>query len=233
MQVVAAADERYGAPNLRLDGGTALAAFHLGHRVSKDLDFFGDYQMNAGAFAEVVREIGEKRGFAMHPTRSSSFGFAQFIARDAETGIEVQLDLAAASPFHLEPRDPTPEGILVSSYRDLCAGKLHAICDRYEPRDFIDLHAILARPQSDGHLPDEAEMRRRFRSVVADLTETDPGLDASLVGGALGKGRGKPIVARLPYLLFIELDDAAMQRTIELCRDECANLTSPELPGGL
>jgi hypothetical protein len=229
MQVVAAADARYGAPNLRLDGGTALAAFHLGHRVSKDLDFFGDYQMNAGAFAEVVREVGEERGFEMRLTRGRSLGFAQFIARDAETGIEVQLDLAAASPFHLEPRDPAAEGILVSSYRDLCAGKLHAICDRYEPRDFVDLHAILTRPTNDGQPAGEDVMRGRFRGLVADLVETDPGLDPLLVGNALQRGRGRTLIAGLPYMLFIDLDDGALQRTMEFCLEECANITSPEL----
>lgn len=224
MQVVAAADTRYGAPNLRLDGGTALAAFHLGHRVSKDLDFFADYQVNAAAFAEVVRELAEEQGFEMRSTRARSMGFAQFIARDPGADIEVQLDFAAASPFHLEERDVAAEGILVSSFRDLCAGKLHAICDRYEPRDYVDLHAILTRSSSAGNPPDETEIRRRFRSIVTDLIETDPGLDALLVGNAVERGRDRPIVARLPYTLFIDLDDAAMQRTIELCSDEAANI---------
>lgn len=228
MQVVAEADARYGAPNLRLDGGTALAAFHLGHRVSKDLDFFGDYQMNAAAFAEVVREVAEERGFTMRATRGRSMGFAQYIAGNPEAGIEVQLDFAAASPFHLEDRDVAAEGIQVSSYRDLCAGKLHAICDRYEPRDYVDLHAILTHPSGGGGQLGEDEIRQRFRALVTDLIETDPGLDASLVGGALGRGLGKPIVARLPYTLFIDIDDVAMQRTLELCREEAAAMTSAE-----
>jgi hypothetical protein len=228
MQIVAEADARYGAPNLRLDGGTALAAFHLGHRVSKDLDFFADYQVNAAAFAEVVREVAEARGFGMRATRGRSMGFAQFIASDEETGIEVQLDFAGASPFHLEERDVAAEGIRVSSYRDLCAGKLHAICDRYEPRDFVDLHAIVTRPSRDGHPPDETEMRRRFRSIVTDLMETDPGLDPLLIGNGVERARNRVIVERLPYLLFIDLDDAAMQRTIDLCVDEAASMASPE-----
>ncbi|HEX6370021.1 MAG TPA: nucleotidyl transferase AbiEii/AbiGii toxin family protein [Longimicrobium sp.] len=229
MSVVAAADARYGAPNLRLDGGTALAAFHLGHRVSKDLDFFADYQVNAAAFAEVVRQVAEERGFEMRATRARSMGFAQLIARDPVADIEVQLDFAAASPFHLEPREAAAEGIQVSSFRDLCAGKLHAICDRYEPRDYVDLHAILTRPSREGRPPDEPEMRRRFRAIVADLMETDPGLDALLVGNAVERARDRPIVARLPYMLFIDLDDAAMQRTIALCSDEAANMASPEI----
>lgn len=228
MAVVAEADARYGAPNLRLDGGTALAAFHLGHRVSKDLDFFADYQVNAAAFAEVVRQVAEERGFQMRPTRARSMGFAQFIARHPEAGIEVQLDFAAASPFHLEQRDVAAEGIQVSSYRDLCAGKLHAICDRYEPRDYVDLYAILTRPS--GNAPaDESLIRSRFRALVADLVEIDPGLDAALVGTAVGKARGRPIVARLPYTLFIDIDDDAMQRTLEICREEAAAMTSSEL----
>lgn len=229
MRIVAEADARYGAPNLRLDGGTALAAFHLGHRVSKDLDFFADYQLNAAAFAEVVQEVGEQHGFEMRRIGSRSMGFAQFVARDPGVGIEVQLDLAAASPFHLEPRDVAAEGIRVSSFRDLCAGKLHALCDRYEPRDFVDLYAILTRAAAGGDQPGEAEMRRRFRTMVADLIETDPGLDPLLVGNAVERGRGRPIVERLPYTLFIDIDDVAMQRIIAICSDEAANIASPEL----
>lgn len=229
MQIVAEADARYGAPNLRLDGRTALAAFHLGHRVSKDLDFFADYQINAAAFAEVVREIAEERGFGMRATRGRSMGFAQFVASDPEAGVEVQLDIAAASPFHLDERDLAAEGIRVSSFRDLCAGKLHAICDRYEPRDYVDLHAILTRPSKDGSAPDEGEMRRRFRTMVADLIESDPGLDPMLIGNGVAKARDRAIVERLPYLLFIDLDDEAMQRTVAMCVDEAANIASPEL----
>ncbi len=229
MQIVAEADARYGAPNLRLDGGTALAAFHLGHRVSKDLDFFADYQLNAAAFAEVVREVAEERGFGMRATRGRSMGFAQFIASDPDTGIEVQLDFAAASPFHLEERDLAAEGVRVSSFRDLCAGKLHAICDRYEPRDYVDLFAILTRPAANGDRPDEEEIRGRFRALVLDLMQTDPGLDPSLVGTAVERARDRPIVERLPYTLFIDIDDAAMQRIIAICRDVAAGMTSPDL----
>jgi predicted nucleotidyltransferase component of viral defense system len=229
MQIVAEADARYGAPNLRLDGGTALAAFHLGHRVSKDLDFFADYPLNAAAFAEVVRELAEERGFGMRATRGRSMGFAQFIASDPGAGIEVQLDFAAASPFHLEERDLAAEGVRVSSFRDLCAGKLHAICDRYEPRDYVDLYAILTRPAANGDRPDEEEIRHRFRTLVLDLMETDPGLDPSLVGTAVERARDRPIVERLPYTLFIDIDDAAMQRIIAICRDVAAGMTSPEL----
>jgi hypothetical protein len=44
----------------------------------------------------------------------------------------------------------------------------------------------------------------------------------------LGKARGRPIVERLPYTLFIDIDDKAMQRTIELFREEAAAMTSSE-----
>mgnify|MGYP006144987501 CR=1 FL=1 len=123
----------------------------------------------------------------------------------------------------------TTEGVRVASYRDICAGKLHAICDRFEPRDFVDLHAILTRPADDRRPVGEEVMRGRFRGLVADLMETDPGLDPLLVGNALQRARGRTLIAGLPYMLFIDLDDPALQGTLEVCLDECANLTSPEL----
>ena len=227
IRLVVRANERNPAPALRLEGGTALAAYHLGHRQSRDLDLFADPGVHAWEFGETLREVAEPEGFALEPLREARMaGFAQYLARHAASGVDIRIDLAVAPPFHLAPRDASEEGLPVASYRDLCAGKLHAICDRFEPRDFVDLHAILTRPDEGGAAPDEAGLRTRFRALVADLVETDPGLDASLVGQGLLRARGRPIVDGLPLRVFLPLTDAEVQGTISLCIDECVEMAS-------
>lgn len=235
LRLVVRANERNPAPNLRLEGGTALAAYHLGHRQSRDLDLFADPGVHAWDFGETLRAVAEPEGFALEPLREGGMaGFAQYLARHASSGVDIRLDLAVAPPFHLAPRDQSEEGLPVASFRDLCAGKLHAICDRYEPRDFIDLHAILTRPEEAGESPGEAQLRDRFRMLVADLVETDPGLDASLVGQGLLRGRGQRVVADLPLRVFLPLTDAEVQHTLAICIDECVEMTSaavrPRIP---
>lgn len=225
MNLVGRAADEYGAPDLRLEGGTALAAYYLGHRESEDLDFFGDPGFNARHFLDAVTPVAESEGFTVERLGSASRGFARATTRDAETGVSVRLDFAASSPFHLAPREPTTEGVPVASYRDLCAGKLHALCDRFEPRDFVDLHVILTHGAADP--------AARFRSLLSDLLETDPGLDPALVGGGLMQGHGRPIVTAFPLRLLVPVEEADIQRTIRMCAELCAEMSARDVSDAL
>jgi len=230
MEIVGRAADEYGAPDLRLEGGTALAAYYLGHRESEDLDFFGDTGLNAQHFREAVVPLAEAEGFTMERLHSASRGFARVLARNQETGVAVRLDFAANSPFHLAPREPTTEGVRVASYRDICAGKLHAICDRFEPRDFVDLHVILTQGAHGG---DAGDPRARFRSLLRDLFETDPGLDALLVGGGLMQGRDRPIIRAFPLRVLVPIEEADVQGTIRMCAAVCAEMSAQQMPDTL
>lgn len=226
MEIVGRAADEYGAPDLRLEGGTALAAYYLGHRESEDLDFFGDTGLNAQHFRDAIIPLAEAEGFTMERLHSASRGFARVMARNQETGVAVRLDFAANSPFHLAPRESTTEGVRVASYRDICAGKLHAICDRFEPRDFVDLHVILT---SEAH-GSGGDARNRFRSVLRDLIETDPGLDALLVGGGIMQGRDRPIIGAFPLRILLPIEEADVQGTIRMCAAVCVEMSAQQIP---
>jgi hypothetical protein len=224
IRIVAAAGQTYSAPNLRLEGGTALAAYYLQHRASEDLDFFADPGLNAADFAHHVGKLAEPVRLRVRAKGPSSVGYSRLVVQDLDTPQSqgVRIDIAVASAHRLEPLDDTAEGIKIASYRDLCAGKLHAICDRFEPRDFIDLHAILHFDADDRSANSDFILRRRIRSLVADVVEIDPGLDPHLVGQAIQRGLGQPLVERLPLRLIAPIRDAQLQDTIRQCIDECA-----------
>lgn len=230
LRLVARTNAVYGVPGLRLEGGTALAAYHLGHRESEDLDLFGDPTMNAREFGHAVRENAEREDLVLEPTGPASLGFARFVARDLAAGKDgaVRLDLAATSAFRLAPIEPTKEGVPIASFRDLSAGKLHALCDRFAERDFVDLHFILHR--GDNAEPaDVTLLLERFAALVRDLRMTDPGLNPSLVGQALSRGLDRPIVGELPLRLLAPVTDAAVQSTLRLCIEHCARHTREDL----
>jgi predicted nucleotidyltransferase component of viral defense system len=166
IQVVAATESSYGPPGLRLEGGTALAAYHLRHRESEDLDFFADPGFNAVDFARLVRENAEQAGVRVETIGASSPGFVRLLGRAGDKADSVvKIDLAMSSASRLEPIERTAEGISIASYRDLCAGKLHAICDRFEPRDFVDLHAIVLHG-FDRRPPADRDLVRRIGALV-------------------------------------------------------------------
>ncbi|MGI9189727.1 MAG: nucleotidyl transferase AbiEii/AbiGii toxin family protein [Longimicrobiaceae bacterium] len=137
LRIVADVNQIYPVPDLRLKGGTALSAYHLVHRESRDLDLFAAPSLNASEFGELVREEAEREGVQMSAVGPASLGYATYLAKLRDAA--VRLDFAAASSYRLDSFDETAEGVRIASYADLCAGKLHAICDRFAERYFVDL----------------------------------------------------------------------------------------------
>jgi hypothetical protein len=230
MRIVGEAGQAHGVENLRLDGGTALAAYHLHHRESEDLDFFCDPPLNAAAFGDEVQQRARAEGVDVSSQGRANLGISRLQAQNPDNPEQqVKIDLVLQSPFRLEPLEDTAEEIHIPSYRDICAGKLHAICDRFEERDFIDLHVILTR-SSGGQPVTDDEICARFEALLRDLMECDPGLDPPYVGQAISRALGREIVSAFPLRLLIPIDETALQHTLELCADECARRTEGAAP---
>ncbi|HEU0055254.1 MAG TPA: nucleotidyl transferase AbiEii/AbiGii toxin family protein [Longimicrobium sp.] len=233
LEAVVAINGNEKVPDLRLDGGTALSAFYLGHRQSEDLDFFGGPGLNAAGFADRLRAMGERHGVVFEPTTVASRGFARLLARDLHDpdALPVKVDLGSTSPFLLAPLEDSEEGIRIASFRDVAAGKLHAASDRFEVRDFIDFHAILERPGQDGRRVDDNIRRARFRALLDDVFATDPGMDVHVVGQGLARGLDRPLVSRFPLRMIAQFTDDEVQASVRLGVDECAKMIDELAPG--
>jgi hypothetical protein len=229
MQVIAAAGPIYGASDLRLAGGTALAAYHLHHRESEDLDFFADAPLDARSWGQFVQARTAEEMIFLEPEGKPNMGIARYMATSPEfPGQRIKIDLVQDSPYKLAPMEETAEGILIGSYRDLCVGKLSAICGRFEERDFIDLHVIL-NPSEDGVLASEREVTEGFSSLLTDALDCDPGIGPQYVGLRLSKGEDKPIVSRFPLRMIRTITENDIQRTIRICMAECARRADERL----
>lgn len=225
MGIVAEADRTHRVPNLRLDGGTALAAYHLHHRQSEDLDFFADPGLVPGDFGEAVRMEAERTGVRITRVGDSTPGMATYEAVDPrDPALKVKLQFAVQSPFKLAPLEAAEEGIRVASYRDLCAGKLHAACDRLAYRDYYDVHMILTRGNPAAS---EEVVLSRFEPLLADLLESDPGLNPSAVGQGLARVLDRAIVEMIPLRLLVPATNREIHRTLRICVAECARQTIP------
>jgi len=134
-----------------LTGGTALAAFHLQHRLSDDLDLFAEEPAPIEELLAFLREHGfprpdyqhvfDRRIFLLHrPDGSLKVEFTRYPFPRLETGLLV-------------------EGLRIDSLCDILANKLVALTDRSEPKDLVDLYvALRERPDLDlDRLIDDAE----------------------------------------------------------------------------
>lgn len=229
MRLVAGAAPEFGVSNLRLQGGTALAAFHLHHRESEDLDFFADAPLDARPWGEFVRHVAADAGIELIAEGVPNVGMARYLAVDPDDPERrVKIDLVQESPFKLAPLEETAEGIRIASYRDLCASKLGAVCGRWEVRDILDLHVIL-NPVEDV-LGTEQEIARDFNSLMADLMESDPGITPHYVGRGISRGMDRAIVSVFPLAVFRQIEEQEIQRTLRICLAECARQIGDALP---
>ncbi len=113
--------------------GQSAVAFHLKHRVSRDLDLFADTD---GADLDRTRASIVA---AIPSVRILGVGDATLRLKLGR----VPVDLVAYPYPLLDPAVPGPGGAPIAGLRDLVAMKLSAISRRGIRRDFWDLHVIL------------------------------------------------------------------------------------------
>jgi hypothetical protein len=113
-----------------LAGGTALA-FHIGHRISVDLDFFADTEFNSEVIISDIRKTKV-------PFHILSEGEGYLIAEVG--GIKISL-FTFEYPFI--DKLTVYRGIRMAGVLDIAAMKIIALSQRGTKRDFVDLFFIL------------------------------------------------------------------------------------------
>jgi len=158
-----------------LTGGTALAEFFLGHRLSFDLDLFTTEEALIVPFSHRLESVYLEQGWKVDVVRR--FSSYVEIVLGAE-GDELRLDLALDSPFRFAPPVRSEYGVWVNDYEDLEAEKVLAYYGRAEPRDAVDLYFLL-----------QEEDPERLMALAA---QKDPGFDRYWFAVALNRAQQFP-----------------------------------------
>lgn len=148
------------ARSFYLSGGTALAAFHLGHRLSEDLDFFTEMDVPLEGLLEFLR--GLEMGV---PEYQHLFDRRIFLLPGASDGaLKVEF---TRYPFSRREAGLDVAGVRVDSLRDILANKLLALTERSEPKDFVDLYCGTGAPGTPAidALAEDAERKFGVRGV--------------------------------------------------------------------
>ena len=83
-----------------LAGGTALAEYYLGHRLSFDIDFFTPESALILPQSYQIEALGKQTGLTVSVTRRFST-YVEFLIAQGDESLKV--DLAQDSPFRFEP----------------------------------------------------------------------------------------------------------------------------------
>jgi hypothetical protein len=119
-----------------LYGGTAIA-LRLGSRQSVDFDFFTEQPLSADALDHDLPFLNDA------PLLQAAPNTATFSVR---RGSEVKISFFGSLTFGRVglPERCEDNGLWVASLPDLAAQKMKVILTRAEPKDYLDIHALLA-----------------------------------------------------------------------------------------
>lgn len=118
-----------------LTGGAALAAYHLGHRTTDDLDLFtSSADLDEGVSA--LQSVADEEGASIQALRTSP-DFRRFLLTFGGESVVVDLVRDRAPQIHVEKLDR--DGVLVDPPAEILANKLCTLLSRGEVRDLVDV----------------------------------------------------------------------------------------------
>jgi hypothetical protein len=171
-----------------LSGGAALAAGHLGHRASDDLDLFGPDPVPIPNVVRFMERLPGLRALQwLLPRDRTTF----LVTWDDGSQVKVEY-----RHFPFEPLvPPHPIGpFYVDSLPDLLANKLYALIERRYEMDRVDVFLMLERALPSVTVPEAvswAESKFDLRGLVLE---------------SVLRRLGTPLPARSPEALFEPID---------------------------
>jgi len=114
----------------RLVGGTALA-FHLGHRLSIDLDLFGRFEQ------ETITNALSANSFNSFYVLSETNVVKHYLIN------QIKVDIVCYEQYQWLEKPLIEDQIRVAGLKDIAAMKIAAIANRGSKKDFIDLFFLL------------------------------------------------------------------------------------------
>jgi len=128
---------------LMLVGGTALALFHLKHRISVDLDFV-PVSGSDTKLKEELKGCLSKRGY-----RTTTGAYSnQFVVQFEDTSIKIEIFEPEWKIKRFEEHTFGTSKLNVASLDDILHMKQEAYLDRNEARDLFDIFCILKEKNS-------------------------------------------------------------------------------------
>ncbi|MEW6001209.1 MAG: nucleotidyl transferase AbiEii/AbiGii toxin family protein [Nitrospirota bacterium] len=125
------------AKKFYMTGGTALAAFYLQHRLSDDLDFFFEDEVEGEVILSFLRTIPDIRDLRLE----RKFDRKIFLIHFGD-GEDLKVEFTRY-PFKRIHPFYTIDGIQIDSMPDILINKLAALSDRKDVKDYVDIYFIL------------------------------------------------------------------------------------------
>ena len=121
-------------------GGTALTEFYLQHRLSEDLDFFTESDINPHDFTDFF--VRYEKVLSISNTKVVDRRGMYFLHLTFTDSTELKVDFVNF-PFPSVETGKKYKKLVIDSIFDIALNKLYTLSDRARARDYIDLYCIL------------------------------------------------------------------------------------------
>ena len=133
--------EQHITSHFYLSGGTALAEYYLHHRLSEDLDFFSEEEIDIEGLSALIKRVSTKLG-VIEVTFEQSFNRNLFFLRMPHSTVKTEFTYY---PFPRIEKGIQEATLSIDSLLDIAVNKLFTISQKPRSRDFIDLFCILQK----------------------------------------------------------------------------------------
>jgi len=160
-----------------LSGGAALGGYHLGHRLSDDIDLFVTDDDALQDVSRALEAACRSSGLACELRRDAP-SFRRYAVEDS-AGERTLVDVVVDTAPPVEAEKALTDGIRVDGLEDLVANKLCALLGRSSVKDLVDLYFI----------------ERAGIDVVSRLDSAarkDLGMDAAVLARVVAETRTDP-----------------------------------------
>lgn len=157
------AKDKIFSKHFYLSGGTALSEYYLHHRVSEDLDFFSEDEIDKIWLNSLAIKIKQACGFKKLDI-AESFNRNLVYFTTSATTVKTEFTYY---PFVQIELPMVKNGIKIDSLTDIAVNKFFTIYQKPTARHFIDLYLILTEKQYTW------EQLERFARIKFE-TEIDP-----------------------------------------------------------
>lgn len=156
---------------LYLTGGTCLAEYYFGHRMSYDMDLF---TAEESLFKEAIRMLEDPASFSSGKVtkQRTSPHLAQFLFQSKSDRQPIKVDIMLDTAPHFLPSLQVGN-VWIDSLDDLLANKLGCMVQRNEVKDYLDLFYLI--PAS--HMT--------TKELVVHALKKEGGFDPVIVAGQM------------------------------------------------
>ncbi len=160
-------------PPATLTGGAALSGFHLGHRVTRDLDLFWHGRSELGRVPDEAVSALTQAGIHTDVLNRTP-SFCKLLTQVGDEELVVDL-VAEPVPFIQQPKllEIGNISVFVDTPYEILVNKLCALVSRSEIRDLVDLRELLKNHDLETALMDATRKDGGFSALTLTWTLKD------------------------------------------------------------